>query len=68
MGFKAVGLDVSNAQLDAVKALGADYVFNTMEEPDWESKLKQLTDGGCHAAAVFSASNAAYESAPKTLR
>lgn len=68
MGFKTVGIDISNSQLDAVKALGADAVFNTLEQLDHEREIKELTSGGCHAAAVFSASNAAYEQAPKLLR
>ncbi|KPM43010.1 hypothetical protein AK830_g3530 [Neonectria ditissima] len=68
MKLKTIGLDISNSQLDAVKALGADLVINTLETPNSESIIKKMTNGGCHAAAVFSASNAAYESAPKTLR
>ncbi|ORY69036.1 chaperonin 10-like protein [Pseudomassariella vexata] len=68
MKLKTIGLDISNAQLEAVKTLGADIVINTMEEPNYEAKIKELTNGGCHAAAVFSASNAAYETAPKALR
>ncbi|KAI9168092.1 alcohol dehydrogenase [Paramyrothecium foliicola] len=43
-------------------------MFYTMENHDWEAQVKELTNGGCHAAAVFSASNAAYESSLKTLR
>ena len=68
MGFKVIGVDISNAQLEDVKSLGADAIINTLEEPDFEAKLKEITGGGCHAAAVFSASNAAYETAPKVLR
>lgn len=68
MKLKVVGIDISKSQLDDAKSLGADFVISTMEEPDYESKIKKLTNGGCHAAAVFSASNVAYESAPKTLR
>ncbi|KIV98710.1 uncharacterized protein PV09_09537, partial [Verruconis gallopava] len=68
MGLKTIGIDISNAQLEAIKELGADVVVNSMEEPDFEAKIKTITSGGCHAAAVFSASNSAYENAPKTLR
>ncbi|KAH7207730.1 chaperonin 10-like protein [Fusarium oxysporum] len=68
MKLKVVGIDISKSQLDDAKSLGADFVINTMEEPDYEAKIKKVTNGGCHAAAVFSASNVAYESAPKTLR
>lgn len=68
MGYKVIGMDISKAQLDAAKKAGADFVINTMEEPEFEARIKKITKGGCHAAAVFSASNIAYESAPKTLR
>lgn len=68
MGFKVMGLDVSNSQLDSARALGADFTVNTLEDPEWEKKIKKVSAGGCHAAAVFSSSNVAYESAPKILR
>ncbi|PSN68626.1 GroES-like protein [Corynespora cassiicola Philippines] len=68
MGLKVIGIDVSDSQLQAVKELGADATINTLKEPDFQIKVKRITSGGCDAAAVFSASNMAYESAPKTLR
>ncbi|KAJ8116178.1 hypothetical protein OPT61_g2335 [Boeremia exigua] len=68
MGYKVIGMDISKARLDAAKTAGADFVINTMEEPEFEAKIKKITNGGCHAAAVFSASNIAYVGAPKTLR
>lgn len=68
MGYKVIGIDISKAQLEAAEAAGADLVINSMEEPEFEAKIRKVTNGGCHAAAVFSASNIAYESAPKTLR
>lgn len=68
MKFKVIGLDVSNSQLEQVKAFGADLVFNTLEDGDYAVKIKEATGGGCHAAAVFSAANAAYETAPNILR
>lgn len=68
MGLKVVGMDISNSQLQAVEKFGADAVINTLDQPDFEPMVKKLTNGGCHAAAVFSASNIAYESAPKALR
>lgn len=68
MGFKVVGVDVSNSQLDAAKSLGAELTLNTLDDPDWEGKIKKISNGGCHAVAVFSSANAAYESAPKMLR
>lgn len=68
MDIKVIGIDISNVQLDTVKALGADHVINSLEEPGWDARVKEITNGGCHAAAVFSGSNAAYDTAPLTLR
>ncbi|KAH8782713.1 hypothetical protein F5883DRAFT_599164 [Diaporthe sp. PMI_573] len=68
MGLKVVGIDISNNQLEAVKSLGADITCNSLQEKDYAQRIKKLTNGGCHAAAVFSASIAAYESAPNILR
>ncbi|KAH7371127.1 chaperonin 10-like protein [Pyrenochaeta sp. MPI-SDFR-AT-0127] len=68
MGLKVIGIDISDSQLQAVQALGADYVINTMVQPGWELKIKEITNGGCHATAVFSAANAAYDTALKIIR
>lgn len=68
MNLKVVGLDVSHSQLQDVKNLGADFIINTLEDTDFERKIKDATGGGCHAAAVFSAANAAYETGPQVLR
>lgn len=68
MGLRVIGLDISDAQLQSAKQLGADAVFNTATDSDYERKIKHMTNGGCHAAAVYSASNRAYKDAPKTLR
>ncbi|KAH7127305.1 hypothetical protein EDB81DRAFT_697483 [Dactylonectria macrodidyma] len=67
MGLKVVGLDISNSQLEDARASGADHIINTMDTPDFEKSLKKITGGGCHAAAVFSSSNAAYDSSLQTL-
>ncbi|KAL9948284.1 hypothetical protein ACHAO5_001966, partial [Verticillium nonalfalfae] len=68
MGLKVIGLDISDAQLEDAKALGADATYNTKTDIEYEAKIKKLTEGGCHAAAVFSASHVAYGDAPRTLR
>lgn len=68
MGLRVIGIDVSNAQLEAAQNLGAEVTVNTLEEPEWETKIKTISKGGCHAVAVFSSSNAAYETSPKMLR
>ncbi|CAI6334842.1 unnamed protein product [Periconia digitata] len=68
MGYKTIGLDISDAQLEQAKKVGADAVFNSMTNKDYVDEIKKLTGKGCHAAAVYSASNAAYAGAPKVLR
>ncbi|KAF2119702.1 alcohol dehydrogenase [Lophiotrema nucula] len=69
MGFKVIGLDVNDAQLQVAKDLGADAVFNSMTNKNYVEEIKKLTDGkGCHAAAVYSAAYAAYAGAPDVLR
>ncbi|RYN23790.1 hypothetical protein AA0113_g2897 [Alternaria arborescens] len=69
MGIKTIGLDINENQLDVAKKVGADAVFNSMKNKDYLQEIKKLTGGkGCHAAAVYSASNAAYAGAPDVLR
>jgi D-arabinose 1-dehydrogenase-like Zn-dependent alcohol dehydrogenase len=69
MGYKTIGLDINDSQLDMAKKVGADAVFNTMQNKDYAEEVKKLAGGkGVHAAAVYSAANAAYASAPAVLR
>ena len=69
MGYKAIGLDINDSQLDQANKAGADAVFNSMTNKSYIEEIKKLTGGkGCHAAAVYSASNAAYAGAPEILR
>lgn len=51
------------------KKVGADAVFNSMTNKNYVEEVKKLAGGkGVHAAAVFSAANAAYAGAPNVLR
>ncbi|EFQ89830.1 hypothetical protein PTT_13758 [Pyrenophora teres f. teres 0-1] len=69
MGYKTIGLDISDAQLEMAKKVGADAVFNSMTNKNYVEEVKNLTGGkGCHAAAVYSASYAAYAGTPDILR
>jgi D-arabinose 1-dehydrogenase-like Zn-dependent alcohol dehydrogenase len=69
MGYKTIGLDINDSQLEMATKVGADAVFNSMTNKNYVEEVKKLTDGkGCHAAAVYSASNAAYAGAPDILR
>ncbi|KAF2404503.1 alcohol dehydrogenase [Trichodelitschia bisporula] len=68
MGLKVVGIDVNDTTLEVTKAQGADAIFNSRSNPNYVAELKKLTDGGAHAAAVFSDADAAYAHAPEVLR
>lgn len=69
MGLKVVAIDVNDKALEVCKSQGADMTFNSMSRAgDYVNELKRLTNGGAHAAAVFSASAAAYKAAPSILR
>ncbi|KAK3215821.1 hypothetical protein GRF29_8g1172329 [Pseudopithomyces chartarum] len=61
--------ECEGCKLEMAKKVGADAVFNSMTNKNYVEDVKKVTDGrGCHAAAVYSASNAAYAGAPDILR
>ena len=68
MGYKVAAIDISDAQLSNARSLGADLIYNSMADSTYLEKIKEETQGGCHAAIVFSAALPAYEHAPKCLR
>lgn len=68
MDLTVIAIDINDTQLQICKGQGADYIFNSANNPNYVAEIKSLTNGGVHAAAVFSASNAAYASAPKIIR
>lgn len=68
LGYKVIGIDLGDNQLEDAKACGADYTFNPMSDKDYISKVKEITNGGCHAAVNFTASKRAYEATPPLLR
>ena len=68
MGCKVVGVDINDAVLDSAKEAGADLVYNSRTSPDFVSELRKATNGGAHAACVFSAAQAAYDTAAKILQ
>lgn len=68
MGLKVIAIDISDAQLENARSLGADMICNSLAERDYVEKIKEHTSGGCHAAIVFSAALLAYQNAPRTLR
>lgn len=68
MNLKVVALDINDGTLERAKECGADAVFNVKSNPSFTKELRKLTGlRGCHAAAVFSDSLAAYKTAQKAL-
>ncbi|KAK6380439.1 hypothetical protein LTS17_005629 [Exophiala oligosperma] len=67
MGLKVIGIDINDDVLKAASEAGADFVVNSKAE-DYVEKVKQISEGGAHAAVVFSAAYAAFGSSIKILR
>jgi D-arabinose 1-dehydrogenase-like Zn-dependent alcohol dehydrogenase len=66
MGYKVIGVDISDESLSSAKTLGADYIFNSQTAAEtYVADIKKLTDGGkgVHTAAVFSGAIPAFEGA-----
>jgi D-arabinose 1-dehydrogenase-like Zn-dependent alcohol dehydrogenase len=69
MGYKVIGIDISDDILAVCKSQGADHVFNSRTNKDYVKQVKELTDGkGVDTVAVFSAADAAYRSAPPLVK
>ena len=68
LGYKVIGIDVVDAQLEEAKAGGALHTFNSMKDKDYIQKIREITDGGCHAAVNYTASAPAYDATPPLLR
>ena len=68
MGSNVVAIDVNDDTLEVCKQQGANACFNSKTDPDYVTKIQELTKGGVHAAAVYSNASAAYSSAPQILR
>lgn len=72
MGFKVIGIDISDEILSTAKAQGADAVFNSRTNPNYVEEAKNFMDRGpnkgADAVAVFSAATAAYKSAPPLVK
>jgi D-arabinose 1-dehydrogenase-like Zn-dependent alcohol dehydrogenase len=69
MGYKVIGVDISDDTLEVTKTQGADYVFNSRTNKTYVEDIKKLTGGrGADTVAVFSAADAAYRTAPKLVR
>lgn len=69
MGLRVIGVDVDDAVLTEIQNLGADLTFNSRSQGKaCAALIKEATGGGVHAAAVYSASLQAYDSAVEFLR
>ncbi|KAF1990403.1 GroES-like protein [Aulographum hederae CBS 113979] len=68
MGANVIGIDINDNTLEIAKKAGADAVFNSRTNKDYAAEVKKLSNGGCHATAVFSAAKPAYDGAPSVLR
>lgn len=66
-GAKVIGIDVDDEALELVESFGVHATFNS-KTPHYLDDLKTLTNGGVHAAAVFSDAAAAYAAAPAVVR
>jgi propanol-preferring alcohol dehydrogenase len=49
MGLKVIGLDIADQALEEAKRCGADHVFNSMTDKDWQKKVIEITKGGVHS-------------------
>lgn len=67
MDLKVIGLDINDEVLKEAKESGADIVLNS-RSANFEDEIRKATGGGADAAVVFSAAQAAYDTATKTLR
>lgn len=69
MGYKVIGVDISDDVLAICKKQGADYVFNSRTNNTYMEEIRSLTGGrGADTVAIFSAADAAYRSAPPLLK
>jgi D-arabinose 1-dehydrogenase-like Zn-dependent alcohol dehydrogenase len=67
MGLNVIGLDINDDVLKEAKETGADITLNS-KTSNFEEEIRKTTNGGADAAVVYSAAQAAYDSAAKTLK
>jgi D-arabinose 1-dehydrogenase-like Zn-dependent alcohol dehydrogenase len=68
MGAKVIGVDINDEILANVKSQGADVTFNSRTNSKYVQEIRDLTNGGAPAVAVFSNADAAYKSAPPLIK
>ncbi|EXJ57670.1 uncharacterized protein A1O5_12460 [Cladophialophora psammophila CBS 110553] len=60
LSAKVIAIGVNDLTLQVCKERGADFVFNSRTDAAYAQRIKELTNGGVHAAAVYSAAILAY--------
>jgi len=68
MGLKVIGLDIADHALEEAKAQGADHVFNSMTDKEYQKKILEITGGGVDAAVNFTAAKRSYDAMPAIIR
>ncbi|MGX9339679.1 MULTISPECIES: alcohol dehydrogenase AdhP [unclassified Mycoplasma] len=68
MGYKAIGIDISDDKVDLALKSKAVAAFNSRKDPDFISKIMQLTNGGVHAVINTSVHPTAAEQGMAILR
>lgn len=67
MGYRVIGLDITEAALEEALASGAEQAFNSTSD-DFVAKILELTGGGVAAAVNFTASKRAYDAMPSYIK
>ncbi|KAI1322621.1 GroES-like protein [Xylariaceae sp. FL0255] len=68
MGYKVIGVDITDAAIEEAKASGAEHAFNTTADNDYAKKIVDITGGGVDAAVNFTASGQSYADTPQLIR
>lgn len=68
MGYKVIGVDITDAALEEAKNCGADHVLNSMTDKEYTKKIVELSGGGVHAAVNFTAAKKSYDDCPAMVK
>ncbi|KAJ1329776.1 propanol-preferring alcohol dehydrogenase [Microdochium nivale] len=69
MGYKVIGLDITDAAVAVATAAGADHAFNSVKDSaTYLDEIKKITGGGVAAAVNFTASKHAYLATPALVK
>nr|WP_318024548.1 alcohol dehydrogenase AdhP [Mycoplasmopsis maculosa] len=68
MGYRAIGIDLSDEKCELAKKSGAEYAFNSKTNPNFIEEIIKVTNGGVHAVVNTSVHTSAAEQAMNMLR